>query len=142
MLLHLKEIKMPSSFTARDVSGIQVLLNLILTSAKLHGGAVVTLVHIFINVLDRFDGGDGLHIDMAAILPDEESRVTDYPAIVDMLPFDEVSLASVGVPGACIIIFSNRSMLPKRLGEAFRAFAINHARCLGVLSAARIVNHV
>jgi hypothetical protein len=55
MLLHLKEVKPPAGLTAGDISGIQVLLDLILTGAKLHGGAVVALVHILGDVLDCFD---------------------------------------------------------------------------------------
>jgi hypothetical protein len=87
-LMHLKHVDTPKGLAARDISGIQVLLDLIHTGAKLHGGAVMTLVHILEDVLDCFDRGNGLDIDMAAVLPDEIPRVADDPAIVNLLPID------------------------------------------------------
>ena len=55
MLLHGKEIETPHSLTVTDVACIQVLLNLILTSAKLHSGPVMALVDILVDVLDSLD---------------------------------------------------------------------------------------
>src|SRR5713101_3372628 len=55
MILNLKEVKTPVCLTAANVACIQVKLDLILGSAKLHGGMIVALVHIFEDVLDCFD---------------------------------------------------------------------------------------
>jgi len=55
MVLNLKEVKTPVCLTAANVACIQVKLDLILGSAKLHGGTIMALVHIFEDVLDCFD---------------------------------------------------------------------------------------
>jgi hypothetical protein len=62
---------MPQSFTAADITCIQILLDLISASAKLHSGAIMALVHIFVDVLDSLDRSNRLHIDMAPVLPDK-----------------------------------------------------------------------
>jgi hypothetical protein len=103
-LMHLKKVETPNGLTGRDVSSIQVLLDLIVTGAKLHGGAVMALVHILVDVLDSFDRGDGLDVNVAAVLPDEIPGVADDPAIVNLLALDSIGLASVRAPGAGIRI--------------------------------------
>jgi len=55
MILDFKEVKTPVCLTAADIASIQVKLNLIMSLAKLHGGAIVALVHILVDVLDSFD---------------------------------------------------------------------------------------
>jgi hypothetical protein len=55
MILNLKEIKAPGCLTAANITRIQIVLDLILSSAKLHGGTIMALVHILVDVLDGFD---------------------------------------------------------------------------------------
>jgi len=71
-----------------DIAGIQVLLDLIETSTKLHGSVIMALVDVLVNVLDSLDGCDPLYIDVTAIFPDEVRAVRDYPAIVNPLSID------------------------------------------------------
>jgi hypothetical protein len=71
LLLHIKHIELPESLIATDVACIQVLLYLITTSAKLHGGVVMALIHILVDVLDCLDRSNRLDIDMAPVLPDK-----------------------------------------------------------------------
>jgi len=52
MLLHIKEIEVPYSFIAANIVCIQVKLNLIYASSKLHSGPIMPLIHILIYVLD------------------------------------------------------------------------------------------
>jgi hypothetical protein len=127
MVLHLKEVKPPAGLAAADISGIQVLLDLICTGAKLHGGAVMALVHILVDVLDCLDRGDGLNIEMAAVLPDEIPGVADDPAIVNLKPPNCMGLASVCALGACIRVISDSGVLPEGFGKALAAAAIDHA---------------
>jgi hypothetical protein len=101
-LMHLKKVETPNGLAGRDISSIQVLADLILTGVELHGGAVVALVHILVDVLDGFDRGDGLNINMAAVLPDKIPGVADDPAIVDLLAIDSIGEASVRASGAGI----------------------------------------
>ena len=103
-----------------------VLLDLILAGAKLHGGAVMALVHILVDVLDCFDRGNGLNIDVAAVLPDEIPGVADNPAIVNLEPSNCVGLASVSTPGACIRVICDSGVLPEGFGKALAATAIDH----------------
>ena len=55
MILNLKEVKAPVCLTAANIARIQVVLDLIMSSAKLHGGTIMALVHILEDVLDSFD---------------------------------------------------------------------------------------
>jgi hypothetical protein len=71
MLLHGKHIQAPMSFTAADIVRIQILLDLISASAKLHGDPIMALVHILVDVLDGLDRCNRLHINVAPILPDQ-----------------------------------------------------------------------
>ena len=55
MILNLKEVKVPVCLTAATVMYIQIVLDLIMGSAKLHGGTIMTLVHILVDVLNSFN---------------------------------------------------------------------------------------
>jgi hypothetical protein len=55
MILNFKEVKVPVCLIAADIMCIQVVLNLIMGNAKLHGGVIMALVNILVNVLDHFD---------------------------------------------------------------------------------------
>jgi hypothetical protein len=55
MILDLKKVKAPVGLTAADIARIQVMLDLIMGSAKLHCSAVMALVDIFVDILDCFD---------------------------------------------------------------------------------------
>ena len=55
MILDFKKVEAPVGFTAADIARIQVMLDLIMGSAKLHCGAVMALVDILVDVLDCFD---------------------------------------------------------------------------------------
>jgi hypothetical protein len=84
LLLHVKEIEAPQSLTAADITCIQILLDLILASAKLYGGSIMALVHILIDILDSLERGNRLHIDMAPVLPQKIGRVADNPLVIDI----------------------------------------------------------
>src|SRR5882762_8491603 len=55
MILDLKKVKAPVGLTAANIACIQVMLDLIMGSAKLHSSAVMALVDILVDVLDCFD---------------------------------------------------------------------------------------
>src|SRR6266545_8183784 len=78
---------------------------------------------------------------MAPILPDKIWGMTDHPLIVDLLSLNLKSLARVAMPGASIRVFSNRGLCSKRFEKAFGTCAIDHARCMRVLTAARCMDH-
>jgi hypothetical protein len=82
MILNFKEVKALVCLTAANIACIQVKLDLILGSAKLHGGTIIALVDILVDVLDSLDRGNRLHINMAPILPDKILAVTANPSIV------------------------------------------------------------
>jgi hypothetical protein len=71
MLLHVKEVEAPYSFIAANIAHIQVKLDLIYASAKLHSGPIMPLVYILIYVLHCLYRGNRLHINVASILPDK-----------------------------------------------------------------------
>ena len=55
MILNLKEIKVSGCLIAANKMRIQIVLDLILSSVKLHSGTIMALVHILVDVLDGFD---------------------------------------------------------------------------------------
>ena len=55
MILDMKEVMAPGCLIAADITCIQVVLDLIMGSAKLHGGTIVALIDILVDVLDGFD---------------------------------------------------------------------------------------
>jgi hypothetical protein len=144
MILDLKEVKAPVCLTAADIARIQVVLDLIMGSAKLHGGAVMALVHILVDALDGFDRGNGLHIDMTPVLPDEILAVTDHPSIVHLIPVPLTcvkGLPSVETPCPGIRVFCDRSALIEGLGKTFSASTILHARGRSILITTGTMNH-
>ena len=64
---------------------IHIELNLILTLAKLHGGTVMALVDIFVDVLDPLDRSNTLYVDMASVLPEQKDAEWNDKMIVDFL---------------------------------------------------------
>ena len=144
MLLNFKEVETPGCLTAANITRIQVKLDLILGSAKLHSGAIVALIHILEYVFDSLDRGNGLHIDMTPVLPDEILAVTDDPSIVNLISVAWTSandLASVKTPCPCIRVISDGGMLPKILGKAFGTGAILHAGRILSLMTTGTMNH-
>jgi hypothetical protein len=144
MILNLKEIKAPGCLTAANITRIQIVLDLILSSAKLHGGTIVALVHILVDVLDGFDRGNGLHIDVTPVLPDEILAVTDNPSVVNPKPVAwpcKGGLPSVETSCPRIGVFSDCGTLIKGLREAFRAHTVLHARGILILSTAGTMDH-
>ena len=144
MLLNLKEVKTPGCLTATDVARIQVKLDLILGSAKLHSGAIMTLVHIIKDVLDSLDRGNGLHIDVTPVLPDEILAMTDNPSIVNLVLVRWTGaddLASVQTSCPCIRVISNGGMLSKLLRKAFDTGTILHARGIFPLMTIGTMDH-
>jgi hypothetical protein len=53
--MHLVGHDTPEGLTLGDISGIQILFDLVLASAELHRGAIVALVDVLVDVLDSLD---------------------------------------------------------------------------------------
>jgi hypothetical protein len=132
----------PLSLMSRHIARIKVLLDLIITGAKLHGDAVMALVDILVDVLDGADGGYALHIDVAPVLPQQVWAVADHPAIVHLFVIDNVGLASVPAAHVGIGIFSDSGGVPEWLGEALGTATILLAWRCGQGIIARGVDHV
>jgi hypothetical protein len=144
MILNLKKVKAPVCLTAANIACLQIVLNLIMGSFKLHGGVVMALVHILVNVLDSFDRGNGLHINMTPVLPDEILAMTNDPSVVDLIYVLWActnDLASVKMPCPCIRVFYDSGALIKGLRKPFGAFAILNARGLPVLFITGTMDH-
>jgi hypothetical protein len=125
--VHGKVEEAPDCLMSGNVAGVQVELDLIVASAKLHGNSIVALVDIFVDVLQGLDGGDDLNVDVTAVLPQEIGIVGNHPAIVDLFPPDLKCLASVATPAGCIGILCDGGVLPEGFGKILGAFAIDPA---------------
>jgi hypothetical protein len=97
--VHEEMKKAPNALTKGDVGCIQRLFDFIIAGSKLHADALMTLVHILVDVLDRLDKGDELHIDVAIVLQDEVGTVSDNPVIVNLLSMNAMCLSGVMMPG-------------------------------------------
>ena len=139
--MHAKIEEAPNTLTSRNVASIEVLFDFIIASPKLHCNVIMAFVHIFVDILDSFDRGNGLDIDMVMVLPDKIGRVCDDPMIVDLLSPNVMCVSSVPAPGQSISILRNGGLIPERLWKVFGAVSILHARCIRVLSPTGIVNH-
>src|SRR5260221_14700948 len=120
MLLHFKKVETPLCLTPADITCIQVKLDLILGSPKLHSSTIMAFVDILVDVLDCFDGGNGLHIDVTPVLPDEILVVTDNPSVINLELLvwtcaNGVASVTMSCPG--IGVLSDGSTLIEGLGK-------------------------
>src|SRR5258708_25267563 len=113
MILHFKKVEMAVCLTTADIMCIQVKLDLILGSPKLHSSTIMAFVDILVDVLDCFDRGNGLHIDVTPV-------VTDNPSVInlELLVWTCANgVASVMTSCLGIGVLSNGSTLIERLGK-------------------------
>ena len=83
--MHLISHQPPKGLALRDIVCIQIELDFILTLVKLHGGTVMALVDVFVNVLDSLDQTNTLHVDIAPVLPEQNNAEWNNTAIIDLL---------------------------------------------------------
>jgi hypothetical protein len=93
--MHLIGLDTPVTLALSNVTGIQILLDLILAMTELHSDPIVALVDVLVNVLYGLDGCDTLDIDVAAVLPEQIWIVGNYPAIINLLPIVLKSSSSI-----------------------------------------------
>ena len=72
------------SVSLRDMVCIQIELDLILTCAKLHGGMVMALVDIVVDVLDPPDRTNAPNVDVAPILPEQKDAERNDPMVINL----------------------------------------------------------
>src|SRR5882762_4728141 len=102
----------------------------------------MALVDILVDVLDGTDGGYALHIDVAAVLPQQVGAVADHPAIVHLFAIDSVGLGCVPAAHVGIGIFSDSGGVPEWLGEPLPAASSQPRRGSGQAVIARGIGRV
>ena len=75
----------PKGLTLRNIVCIQIELDLILTCAKLHGGMIVALADIFVDILDPLDRPNTLYVDIASVLSEQKDAEWNDKTIVNLL---------------------------------------------------------
>lgn len=63
---------------------LRLLISLACTWLQLNHADVMALVHILVHVLDGFDGGDNLHIDVAVVAPQQLRVMRHHIAVVKL----------------------------------------------------------
>ena len=111
----------PEGLILGNIAGIQVLLDLIQTCAKLHSSVVMALVDVLVNVLDGLDGCNPLEIDVTAIFPDEVRAVRHYPAIVNLLSIDLKCSSCIAMMKDSIRVLRKSSLISERLWKVLGA---------------------
>ena len=110
--------------------------------ADLQGGTVMPLVNVLVNVLDGFDGGAYLDVDVAMVPCGEERIIRNDVTIVKDLTLGVGIGAAIVRSGVLwIAIFTEMCFWTKVLGEALVAFSINHAGGVCILSTAGAMGH-
>jgi hypothetical protein len=113
---------------------------------------VLTLVDIFVNVLDTLDAAGGLHVQMTPVLSKKVRVVGNNPATVNILieaivPFDPRKDRSMG--GSSILripISLDLGLLAEGKGKLLGArswkLGAEHARAVGIENSAWPMEHV
>ncbi len=97
----------------------------------------MAFVDILVDVLDGFNGSNGLNINMTAIFPQQPRTVWHYPAVVNLsfrfssANFEFLSSVSPAEPG--IRICSYYCLILKWLWKIFAALVINNTGGFGII---------
>ena len=119
--MHLIGHIVPEGLMLSNIVGIQVLLDLIQTCAKLHSSAVMALVDVLVNVLDSLDGCNPLKIDITTIFPDEVRTVRHYLAIVNLLSIDLECSSCIAMTKDSIKVLRKSCLILERLWRVLGA---------------------
>src|ERR1700733_3140291 len=122
----------PESLWRTNPTCIQIELNLILLLSKPHGGAIMAFVDVLVDVLDTFDRGSALHIDVALILPDQIWTIRNDPTVIQLMIIHCNSPAIVRPAIAGIRILRQGGGLMEGFGEILGASAILHTSFLHI----------
>jgi hypothetical protein len=108
--------------------GVYVIHNLIHILAHTHGGMIMTLVYVLVNVLDGLDGGTDLDIDVA-VVPCEQIKVVGNNNVVVKGVTFMVSIGPAIVrPGIFeIAVFAKTGFRTELFWIMLAAFSIDHA---------------
>ena len=117
LLMHVKPKQSPNSFTCRHIARIQIELDLIQATPKLHCCAIMTLVHILVDVLDCLDREKTLHVDVTAKNPKPEAWIRNHSMIVNLMISNLVLFSCVSSPEVGIRVLIYCSLISERLGE-------------------------
>ena len=101
--MHVELKQLPAGLRGSDESGIQIVFDLIVVSAEFNRGPAPSLVDIFVDIFDRFEGEDRFHIDVTLVFGKQIGRVRDHKTVVNMVRMAHWMLnASIPAPVAGI----------------------------------------
>jgi hypothetical protein len=108
----------------------------------LQGCTIVTLVDIFVNVLDSLDSGTDLYVDMTVILCGQPRIVGNNMTVVKCVTSGVGVGPAIVWPGIFRISVSTKTGCgAKFLGEMLAALTIDHAGCSEVLRTTGTMDH-
>src|SRR6266567_4689941 len=119
--MHGKFIYVPAGLNGRNVTCIKVFLDFIslLVSRHLHGGSVMTLVDVLVNVFHSLNRSTDLYIDVAVELGRKIRIVGDnITVVISLSPLHKAAvIIRPGILGIAII--TKMSGITKFLGKPF-----------------------
>lgn len=88
---HFETEQTPRSLLTTQVPAVDVSFDLVV---DLYMSAVMTLVHVLKQVLDRFDAGAHLQVDVSPVLEQKETVVRNYVTVVESVVNGSMSSAA------------------------------------------------
>src|SRR5271170_6888237 len=103
--MHGKLKKTPKSFTGSNPTYIQIQLDLILASSKLHSGSIMSFVDVLVNIFDGLHRIYRFHINVTSVSPKKIRVVRNHPSVVHLYattdlmypPIISPSINSIGI---------------------------------------------
>ena len=118
----------PACLMSTDMASIQVLLHFILCNTKFHGGAIMALIEVLVNVFGRAQIEGELRIDVTFEAQYQLSYIWDNPSVVQQMASDIILPSIIPATIFGIAILTEGGLLRKVLWIVLIGLAMDHAR--------------
>ena len=125
-----------------DIASIQVLLHFILCNTKFHGGVIMALIEVLVNVFGRVHIEGELRIDVTFEAQYQLRYIWDNPSVVQQMASD-IMLPSIIPATICgIAILAQGGLLRKVLWIVLTALAMDHAMSFWIQWTTGTMGHI
>jgi hypothetical protein len=141
LFMHREFHCVPDSCNRANVMGIHV-IHYLIHICHLQSCTVMTLVYIFVNVLDSLDSGTDLYIDVTVILCRQPGIIRNNVTVVKCVTSGVGIGSAIVWPGIFRIAISTKAGCgAKFLGKMLAALTIDHASCSEVSRTTGAMDH-
>ena len=125
-----------------DIVSIQILLYFISVLTQLHSGAIMTLVEILVNILDKAHIEGEFYIDVILHLEEEEKGIGNDPSVVSCKTTNFMLYISVPTTIFWIVIVINFGLITEFLKIVLTAVPVLHAGCIRLMLSTWAMSHL